>query len=84
MRVFVEKEAAKYLEHLNEPVRGRIVDALEKLANDPPEGDIQKLRGKEAAFRLRIGAYRILFKQKTSCLAVYRIAPRGQAYKEKK
>jgi mRNA interferase RelE/StbE len=83
MQVFVEKEAAKYLERLNEPVKSRIIDALEKLSSEPPEGDIRKLQSKEAAFRLRVGDYRILFKQKPACLAVYRIAPRGQAYKEK-
>jgi mRNA interferase RelE/StbE len=78
----VEKEAAKYLERLNQPIKGQIIDALEKLGNEPPEGDIRKLQGKEAAFRLRVGDYRILFKQKPACLAVYKIAPRGQAYKE--
>ena len=82
MQVFLEREAAKYLERLNEPMKGRILDALEKLANEPPEGNIRKLQGKEAAFRLRVGDCRILFKQKTACLVVYKIAPRGQAYKE--
>jgi mRNA interferase RelE/StbE len=84
MSVFVEKEAAKYLERLNEPIKGRIIDALEKLGNEPPEGDIQKLQGKEAAFRLRVGDYRILFKQKPACLVAYKIVPQGQAYKEKR
>jgi mRNA-degrading endonuclease RelE of RelBE toxin-antitoxin system len=45
MQVLVEKQAAKDIERLNEPVKGRIIDALEKLGNEPPKGDIQKLRG---------------------------------------
>jgi mRNA interferase RelE/StbE len=84
MQVLLEKEAAKYLERLNEPMKGRILDALDKLANEPPEGDIRKLQGQETAYRLRIGDFRVLFKQKAACLAVYKIAPRGQAYKGKK
>ena len=84
MQVFVEKQAAKYLERLNEPMKGRILDALEKLAAEPPEGDIRKLQGEETAYRLRIGGYRVLFKQKPACLAVYKIASRGQSYKGKK
>ena len=81
MQVFVEKQAAKYLERLNEPMKGRILDALEKLAAEPPEGDIRKLQGEVTAYRLRIGGYRVLFKQKPAC---YKIASRGQSYKGKK
>jgi mRNA-degrading endonuclease RelE of RelBE toxin-antitoxin system len=88
----VEKQAAKYLDRLNEPMKGRILDALEKLAavwktasrSSNEEGDIRKLRGQETAYRLRIGDYRVLFKQKPTCLAVYKIASRGQSYKGKK
>jgi mRNA interferase RelE/StbE len=61
MQVLVEKQAAKYLERLNEPVKGRIIDALEKLGNEPPEGDIRKLQGQETAFRLRVGDFRGTF-----------------------
>jgi len=66
MKVILEKKAAKYLERLNEP----------------PQGDIKKLRSREIAYRLRIGDYRILYKEKTTLIAVYKIAHRGQAYKE--
>lgn len=82
MEVVLEKKAAKYLEQLNEPVKSRIISALNGLANEPPQGDINKLQGQEAAYRLRVGSYRILFKDKITCIAVYKIAPRGQAYKE--
>jgi len=82
MEVVLEKKAAKYLERLNEPMKSRIITALDGLADEPPHGDINKLQGQEAAYRLRVGSYRILFKDKISCIAVYKIAPRGQAYKE--
>jgi mRNA interferase RelE/StbE len=67
---------------LSEPDYSRILDALGDLADDPPTGDIKKLRGHETAYRLRVGGYRLLFKVKETCIAVYKIAPRGQAYKE--
>ena len=82
MKVVIDKQAAKYILRLNEPVKSRIITALHGLANEPPQGDIKKLQGQETAYRLRIGNYRILFKDKVTCIAVYKIAPRGQAYKE--
>jgi len=82
MKVVLERKAAKYLERLNEPVKSSIIEALKDLANDPPKGDIKKLQGQETAYRMRKGGYRILFKDKATCIAVYKIAPRGQSYKE--
>jgi len=78
----LEKQAAKYLERLNEPIKSHIIEALGSLANKPLQGDIKRLQGQEAAYRLRIGNYRILFKDKITCIAVYKIGPRGQIYKE--
>ena len=82
MKIVIEKKAAKYIERLNDPAKTSIIEALKGLAVEPPQGDIKKLQGKETAYRLRIGGYRILYKDKISCIAVYKIAPRGQAYKE--
>jgi mRNA interferase RelE/StbE len=82
MKVVLEKKVAKYLERLNEPIKSNIIAALGKLAQEPPQGDIKKLQGQETAYRLRIGNYRILFKDKVTCIAVYKIGPRGQIYKE--
>ena len=82
MKVVLEKQAAKYLESLDTVMKRRITEALKNLADEPSTGDIKRLQGKEAAYRLRIGNYRILFKDKVTCLAVYKIGPRGQIYKE--
>jgi mRNA interferase RelE/StbE len=82
MKVVLEKQAAKYLERLNEPIKSKIIAALKDLTNEPPIGDIKKLQGQETAYRMRKGGYRILFKDKITCIAVYKIAPRSQAYKE--
>jgi mRNA interferase RelE/StbE len=81
MTVVLDRCVAKYLERMNEPAKSRIKTGLQRLGNEPPEGDIKTLTGQNG-YRLRIGDYRILFKLKETCIAVYKIAPRGQAYKE--
>ena len=80
MKVVLEKKAAKYLENLDSVMKHRIMEALIDLAADPPCGDIVKLQGKDG-YRRRVGDYRILFDITETEVIVYKIAPRGQAYK---
>jgi mRNA interferase RelE/StbE len=81
MNVTLNKKAKKQFAKLNEPMRSRIAESIDRLEHEPPEGDIKQLQGRDG-YRLRVGGYRILFKKKENCLAVYKISPRGQAYKE--
>jgi mRNA interferase RelE/StbE len=81
MIVFIEKRAAKYVDRLNEPIKSRIRKAVMGLANEPLSGDIKKLRGQEG-YRCRVGEYRILFDVMEDEVTVYKITPRGEAYKE--
>ena len=80
MRIVLSPKAAKYLERLNEPTKGRIKAALKKLENEPPQGDIKSLSGQDG-FRLRIGNHRVLFGIKADTIVITDIAPRGQVYK---
>lgn len=80
MEVKISPAAAKYLQRLNEPMKGRIVKALKALAQEPPQGDIKALSGKDG-YRLRVGQYRLLFDMTEESIVVYAIASRGQAYK---
>ena len=80
MKVILEKKAAKYLESLDAVMKRRINDALKGLADDPPSGDIVKLQGDDG-YRRRVGDYRIVFDITETAVIVYKIAPRGQAYK---
>ena len=80
MNIVLSQAAAKYLERLNEPTKGRIIAALKKLEQEPPQGDIKALTGQEG-FRLRIGGYRVLFNMKSDIIVVTDIGPRGQMYK---
>jgi mRNA interferase RelE/StbE len=80
MKVVLEKNAAKYLESLDTIMKRRIHEALKDLAANPPAGDIVKLQGKDG-YRRRVGDYRIIFDISETEVMVYKIAPRGQAYK---
>jgi len=80
MKVILETKAAKYLESLDAVMKRRINEALRDLADDPPSGDIVKLQGADG-YRRRVGDYRIVFDITETAVIVYKIAPRGQAYK---
>jgi mRNA interferase RelE/StbE len=83
MHVSVHPIPGKYLEHLNEPDRGRIKAALAGLEKEPPEGDIRPVTGQARYFRLKIGSYRILFRYRENGIFITHIDPRGQSYKKK-
>ncbi len=80
MNVVLSPKAAKTLKRLNEPQKGRIINALKQLAQDPPEGDIKSLVGRYG-FRLRVGDYQLLFDIIDNQIAVHDIGLRGQIYK---
>ena len=80
MDTVLSAQAAKYLRKLNEPDKSRIKKAIKKLEEDPPQGDIKALAGKDG-YRLRIGDYRALFDIVEDIIVIHAIAPRGQAYK---
>ena len=81
MQVILSNAAEKYFERLNEPTLTRIYEALAKLGEEPPQGDITKLKGRDE-YRLRIGGYRALFKIEVDKIIITAIASRGQVYKE--
>ena len=80
MKIELSPKAAKYLSRLDKPTKGRLIAALEKLTQEPPEGDIKSLVGKDG-FRLRVGQYRVLFDIMDNIIVVHEIGPRGQIYK---
>ena len=80
MNVAISPRAAKFLKRLNEPQKGRIINALEQLAKEPPQGDIKSLAGRDG-YRLRVGDYRVLFDIIDNEIAVHEIGSRGQIYR---
>ena len=77
MEVTLSRRASKALRALDKPTRARMVAGIYNL----PSGDVKKLRGYTAAFRLRIGDFRILFEMSAAEIRVSDILPRGGAYK---
>jgi mRNA interferase RelE/StbE len=79
------RQAARYLQRLPATNRNRILGALETLAEDPDnrELDVKKLRNRPG-FRLRVGGFRVLYERHQDRLVILVIAvrPRGEAYKE--
>lgn len=80
MKVVINRNAQKYLDRLDSRAIQRIDNAIKGLSEEPPDGDIKKLRG-APLYRLRVGGYRILFSLSDEEITIVRIAPRGDAYK---
>ena len=76
--IIYSKQAMKALNGLDKPTRARIIAGIYKL----PAGDIKKLKGYTAAFRLRVGDYRILFKMSPGEIRISEVLPHGSAYKK--
>jgi mRNA interferase RelE/StbE len=82
MEVTLTNDAVKQYKRLNEPDLSRITDAIDKLEKKGPEGDILELKGQPGAYRLRVGGYRILFTMDNTHIDIFKIARRGQAYRD--
>jgi mRNA interferase RelE/StbE len=80
MDVVVSSKAEKYIKRMNNPYRQNILDALDGLEKEPPQGDIKQLQGIDG-FRLRVGNYRVLFHEKDNTIIITQVTPRGDAYK---
>jgi mRNA interferase RelE/StbE len=59
-RLFIKASAAKELEALPARDRKRVATRIARLASDPRPPGVEKLSGQEK-FRLRQGAYRVLY-----------------------
>jgi mRNA interferase RelE/StbE len=66
---------------MNTHMKERMKNALRRLGEEPPKGDIKPLAGQNR-YRLRVGDYRVLFGINKDVIAVYDIGPRGQIYKK--
>jgi mRNA interferase RelE/StbE len=78
------KEAARVLLKIPRNIAQLIREKLEQLAHDPmaPNPNVKPLKG-EPAFRLRVGAWRVIYELRHNELVVLvlRIGPRGGVYR---
>jgi mRNA interferase RelE/StbE len=79
-RVEFDREPAKALRRLSRTDRERILAAIYRL---PDEGDVRELVGSPGLYRLRVGDWRVIFRQhgEMQVLQVVLVRPRGSAYK---
>jgi len=83
MKAVLGPKAQKYLDRQERARQKRVLDALEKLERDPPQGDIEPIIGQKGYFRAKVGGLRILYTTKEGHIFVTNIVPRGQAYNKK-
>ena len=82
LHITYSPQARKALRKMQPRTARRILDALEKVAENPGRRDldIRKLEGRDG-YRLRVGDWRVLYTIGGLVLAVERIGPRGDVYK---
>jgi len=81
MEIRYSKAAARALMHMPTNTAKRIRDKIEQYADDPASlaNNVKRLRGGNE-MRLRVGGWRVIFREDGEVLAIIRIAPRGEAY----
>jgi mRNA interferase RelE/StbE len=50
--------ARRDMRKLDRPVQRRVIEALDRLVAQPPQGDVVKLAGADEEWRLRVGDWR--------------------------
>ena len=79
-RIEIDKPALKFLQKQPQAQRERILRAIQGL---PDKGDIKPLGGRENLYRLRVGAYRVIYTIIGDVLTVrvLNVGNRGDVYK---
>ncbi len=79
--VELKPRARKDLRRISKADAARVVDALEKLADDLA-GDVKRLTDFAPEYRLRVGDYRVLFDiEQSNHVVVYRVRNRRESYR---
>lgn len=79
------KEAIKSIQKLDKPTRNRILDHINILSDNPKhsELDIKKMQGVNNQYRLRVGAYRVVYSifNDQLIIVIIKVGSRGDIYK---
>ena len=82
--LLIKASAAKELEAVDgAPTRRRIVEAIQTLAVDPRPSACKKLARREAAYRLRVGDYRMVYtvNDREIIVEIIKIGHRREVYR---
>lgn len=80
----IKASAARELEAIDgAPTRRKIVETIQALANDPRPVACKKLAGRDAAYRLRVGDYRIVYavNDREVVVEIIKIGHRREVYR---
>ncbi len=80
MKVYLDRDVAKFIQKLNEDERARILKRLKALEVDPFLGKM--LKGRDNTYSLRVGKYRIIYELHTDLneIWVLKIDKRSRVY----
>ncbi len=78
----IEPRARRQLRGLPQDVQRRITDALARLGDEPRPPDAKRLTGHDRTYRLRVGAYRILYEveDRIRIILVIEVGHRREVY----
>lgn len=81
-QIEIRRTAIKELAELSPDLGRRILEAIESLAPNPRPRQCRKLKGSENCYRLRIGAYRVLYQidDKAKVVIVSAVGHRREVY----
>ena len=80
MEILLSRQAEKFLDKLSDKHALIILNAIQGLTEQPPKGDIRKLKGYSDEKRLRVGTVRVVFKKTNDAILVSDIDFRGNIY----
>ena len=82
--ILIKASAAKELDAIDSaPMRRRIVELIQSLATDPRPAACKKLAGRDGAFRVRAGEYRVVYtvNDREIVVEVVKIGHRREIYR---
>lgn len=82
-RVELDRRAAKEIAALTVDVQARLLRAIAALARTPRPAGVVKLEGAQDLYRIRIGAYRVLYRvwDDVLIILVVRVGHRREVYR---
>ncbi len=83
MQVVYSKDAVRVLTRMPANTATLIRAKIVAYAHDPASqaNTVKALKGEPGVLRLRVGEWRVLFTREGRILAIFKIAPRGDAYR---
>ena len=83
-RIEFKRSAERDIRRIHPAFIFRILERVEALGNDPSPRQSLKLAGTEATYRLRVGAYRVIYSvdSETQTVVVYYVRHRREAYRQ--